>query len=71
MCSEDEMEVEEMEAEDTAASMSATETEDYPGSADEDDEAHVEQTMSRVRLPGGMSQLCLLEVETSILTIDD
>lgn len=46
----------EMEGEDTAASMSVTETEDYPATADEDDLdlAKEEQIPSRVRLPGGM-----------------
>jgi len=43
----------EMEGEDTAGSMSVTETEDYPASADEDDESK-EQISSRVRLPGGI-----------------
>jgi len=42
-----------MEGEDTAASMSATETEDYPATADEDDEVK-EQMPSRIRLPGSM-----------------
>jgi len=48
-----EMEVE-MEGEDTAASISAAETEDYPATGDEDDEAQNEAISSRVRLPGGM-----------------
>jgi len=44
----------EVEGEDTAASMSAAETEDYPATGDEDDEAQSEAVSSRVRLPGGM-----------------
>ena len=45
----------EIEGEDTAASMSATETEDYPATADEDDvDVAKEQMSSKVRLPGGM-----------------
>ena len=49
MVSVSEMEVE-MQHEDMAASTSATETEDYPATADEADESTNEQ---RVRLPGG------------------
>ena len=43
----------EVEHEDTAASTSATETEDYPATADEADETKNDQLSSRVRLPGG------------------
>ena len=40
-------------------SLSATETEDYPATGDEDDEAKNEPLSSRVRFPGGVWQLCL------------
>lgn len=41
-----------MEGEDTAASMSATETEDYPATGDE--EELNESVSSRVKLPRGI-----------------
>ena len=70
-----EMEVE-MPGEDTAASVSGTETEDYPGTADEDEEPKNEQLSSRVRLPGGTISLLpltswfLSEARFSFITIN-
>jgi len=62
-----EMEVE-MPGEDTAASVSGTETEDYPGTADEDEEPKNEQLSSRVRLPGGIIRhLCFVTMSGFIL----
>jgi len=57
MFSVSEMEVD-MQHEDTAASASATETEDYPATGDEDDDAVDDQQSSGVQLTGGIWILC-------------
>ena len=55
-----------MQDEDTAVSMSATETEDNLETADDYDEPPNEEISARVRLPGGIWQLCLVTLRAEL-----